>query len=103
MPQRAGRMARPWVLAAAALPETYFTVWANLFGHGRLAPGETVLIHGGTSGIGVTAIHLAKAFGASAETLEHADDLPRLLTEAASRKEPTLIEIDEDMYVSQRG
>lgn len=49
---------------AAALPETYFTVWANLFGHGRLAAGETVLIHGGTSGIGVTAIQLAKAFGA---------------------------------------
>jgi NADPH2:quinone reductase len=49
---------------AAALPETYFTVWANLFGHGRLAAGETVLVHGGTSGIGVTAIQLAVAFGA---------------------------------------
>ncbi|MFM2150188.1 MAG: hypothetical protein RLZZ187_2494 [Pseudomonadota bacterium] len=60
----------PWpqgfdALRAAALPETYFTVWANLFGHGRLQPGETVLIHGGTSGIGVTAIQLAKAFGAT--------------------------------------
>jgi NADPH2:quinone reductase len=59
----------PWpagydALHAAALPETYFTVWANLFGHGRLAAGETVLVHGGTSGIGVTAIQLAKAFGA---------------------------------------
>jgi NADPH2:quinone reductase len=59
----------PWpagydALRAAALPETYFTVWANLFGHGRLAEGETVLVHGGTSGIGVTAIQLAKAFGA---------------------------------------
>jgi NADPH2:quinone reductase len=59
----------PWpkgydALRAAALPETYFTVWANLFGHGRLAPGETVLVHGGTSGIGVTAIQLAKEFGA---------------------------------------
>jgi NADPH2:quinone reductase len=50
---------------AAALPETYFTVWANLFGHGRLAAGETVLVHGGTSGIGVTAIQLAKALGAT--------------------------------------
>ena len=49
---------------AAALPETFFTVWANLFGHGRFAPGESVLIHGGTSGIGTTAIQLAKAFGA---------------------------------------
>ncbi len=50
---------------AAALPETYFTVWANLFGHGRMEAGETVLVHGGTSGIGVTAIQLAKAFGAT--------------------------------------
>jgi NADPH2:quinone reductase len=50
---------------AAALPETYFTVWANLFGHGRLVAGETALVHGGTSGIGVTAIRLAKAFGAT--------------------------------------
>ena len=60
----------PWpkgfdAIRAAALPETFFTVWANLFGHGRLAAGETVLIHGGTSGIGVTAIQLAKAFGAT--------------------------------------
>jgi len=49
---------------AAALPETFFTVWANLFGHGKLASGETVLIHGGSSGIGTTAIQLARAFGA---------------------------------------
>jgi NADPH2:quinone reductase len=60
----------PWpkgydALRAAALPETYFTVFANLFGHGRLGGGESVLIHGGTSGIGVTAIQLAKAFGAT--------------------------------------
>jgi len=51
-------------IQAAAVPENLFTVWANLFGHGRLAAGETVLVHGGTSGIGVTAIKLAKAFGA---------------------------------------
>src|SRR5271168_4411300 len=60
----------PWptgydAIRAAALPETFFTVWANLFMHGRLARGESALIHGGTSGIGVTAIHLAKEFGAS--------------------------------------
>ena len=48
---------------AAALPETYFTVWANLFELGRLQPGERALIHGGTSGIGVTAIQLAHEFG----------------------------------------
>lgn len=51
---------------AAAIPETYFTVWANLFGHGRLQAGERVLIHGGSSGIGTTAIQLAAAFGATA-------------------------------------
>lgn len=49
---------------AAALPETYFTVWTNVFGGGALKAGETFLVHGGTSGIGSTAIMLAKAFGA---------------------------------------
>jgi NADPH2:quinone reductase len=49
---------------AAAIPETYFTVWTNVFDRGRLQSGETFLVHGGTSGIGVTAIQLAKAFGA---------------------------------------
>ena len=49
---------------AAAIPETFFTVWTNLFDRGRLQPGERVLIHGGTSGIGTTAIQLARAFGA---------------------------------------
>ncbi|MCB5306616.1 NAD(P)H-quinone oxidoreductase [Yersinia massiliensis] len=51
-------------IEAAALPETFFTVWTNLFQRGRFTPGETVLIHGGTSGIGTTAIMLSKAFGA---------------------------------------
>lgn len=48
---------------AAAVPETFFTVWSNLFERGRFVAGETVLIHGGASGIGTTAIQLAKAFG----------------------------------------
>ncbi|NNM61617.1 MAG: NAD(P)H-quinone oxidoreductase [Steroidobacteraceae bacterium] len=52
------------VLEAAALPETYFTVWTNLFERGGCKAGDTVLIHGGTSGIGTTAIQLAVAFGA---------------------------------------
>jgi len=52
------------MLEAAAIPETYFTVWDNLFTRGRLAKGETVLIHGGSSGIGTTAIQLAHAIGA---------------------------------------
>ena len=51
---------------AASLPETFFTVWRNLFEFGRLRAGETALVHGGTSGIGVTAIQLAVAFGARA-------------------------------------
>ncbi|MEC9462586.1 MAG: NAD(P)H-quinone oxidoreductase, partial [Pseudomonadota bacterium] len=53
---------------AAALPETFFTVWANLFQMAGLTEGETVLIHGGSSGIGTTAIQLAKAFGAKVFT-----------------------------------
>ena len=53
---------------AAALPETFFTVWSNLFDRAGLRAGETVLIHGGSSGIGTTAIQLAKAFGATVFT-----------------------------------
>jgi NADPH:quinone reductase len=49
---------------AAALPETFFTVWTNVFDRGRLKSGETFLVHGGSSGIGTTAIQLASAFGA---------------------------------------
>ncbi len=48
---------------AATLPETYFTVWSNVFDRARLAPGETLLVQGGTSGIGVAAIQLAAALG----------------------------------------
>jgi putative PIG3 family NAD(P)H quinone oxidoreductase len=52
-----------WV-QAAALPENFFTVWSNVFDRGRLRPGETFLVHGGTSGIGTCAIQLAAAHGA---------------------------------------
>src|ERR1700726_3813965 len=52
------------VIEAAAIPETFFTVWYNVFERARLTAGETALIHGGASGIGTTAIQLAKAFGA---------------------------------------
>ncbi|WP_338629030.1 NAD(P)H-quinone oxidoreductase [Yersinia intermedia] len=51
-------------IEASALPETFFTVWTNLFQRGHFSAGETVLIHGGSSGIGTTAILLSKAFGA---------------------------------------
>jgi NADPH2:quinone reductase len=70
------------MLHAAALPETYFTVWHNLFERGQLKAGESVLIHGGASGIGTTAIQLAKAFGAKVFTTvrnaQKADAVSRL-------------------------
>ncbi|MEX0752944.1 MAG: NAD(P)H-quinone oxidoreductase [Xanthobacteraceae bacterium] len=53
------------LVEAAAVPETFFTVWHNVFERGALRSGETLLVHGGTSGIGTTAIQLAKAFGAN--------------------------------------
>jgi NADPH2:quinone reductase len=60
--------------AAAGLPETYFTVWTNVFQRGGLKAGETLLVHGGTSGIGSTAIMLAKAFGAAVVATAGSDD-----------------------------
>ena len=62
------------MLKAAALPENYFTVWHNLFERGQLKAGESVLIHGGASGIGTTAIQLAKAFGATVFTTVRNED-----------------------------
>jgi NADPH:quinone reductase len=55
-------------LEAASLPENYFTVWNNVYDRVHLAPGESLLVHGGSSGIGLTAIQLAKAFGSTAYT-----------------------------------
>jgi NADPH2:quinone reductase len=74
-----GPQCLPWpsgydAVHAAALPETYFTVWANLFQGGRLAAGECALIHGGSSGIGVTAIQLAREFGATVYVTAGSDD-----------------------------
>jgi NADPH2:quinone reductase len=60
--------------AAACLPETFFTVWTSLFDRGQLRKGETVLIHGGASGIGTTAIQVAKAFGAKVVVTAGSDD-----------------------------
>lgn len=56
------------LLTAAAIPENYFTVWTNVFDRARLAQGEKFLVHGGSSGIGLTAIQLARAFGAEVWT-----------------------------------
>lgn len=61
-------------IAAASLPETFFTVWSNVFDRGRLRAGETLLIQGGTSGIGVTAIQMAKALGARVIATAGSDD-----------------------------
>jgi NADPH2:quinone reductase len=61
-------------LEAASLPENFFTVWNNVFDRGGLKAGETVLIHGGSSGIGLTAIQLAKRFGATVITTVGGDD-----------------------------
>ncbi len=61
-------------IAAASLPETFFTVWSNVFDRARLQAGETLLIQGGTSGIGVTAIQMAKALGARVIATAGSDD-----------------------------
>ncbi len=71
--------ALPWpsgydAVRAAALPENFFTVWANVFIHGRLVAGESLLVHGGTSGIGITALQLAKAFGATVYATAGSDE-----------------------------
>jgi NADPH:quinone reductase len=74
-------------IEAAAIPETFFTVWHNVFDRGRLESGETLLVHGGTSGIGTTAIQLAKAFGArvitTAGTAEKCDACRKLGADVA--------------------
>ena len=61
-------------IEAASLPETFFTVWSNVFDRAKLQPGETLLIQGGTSGIGVTAIQMAKAAGAVVIATAGSDD-----------------------------
>ena len=65
------------MIEAAAIPETFFTVWTNLFDRGRCQAGDTVLIHGGTSGIGTTAIQLAAAWGARVFATAGSDDKAR--------------------------
>ena len=69
------------MVEAAAVPETFFTVWTNAFERGALKRGETLLIHGGSSGIGTTAIQLAKAFGATVFTTAGSDDKCRACEE----------------------
>ena len=66
---------------AAGIPETFFTVWTNVFQRGKLKGGESILIHGGTSGIGTTAIQLARAFGARVLTTAGSDEKCAAATE----------------------
>jgi putative PIG3 family NAD(P)H quinone oxidoreductase len=72
--------------AAAALPETYFTVWTNVFERGRLAAGEWLLVHGGSSGIGTTAIQLAAARGAIVIATAGSDDKCRAIERLGARR-----------------
>jgi NADPH2:quinone reductase len=79
------------MLQAAALPETYFTVWANVVERGRLARGETILIHGGSSGIGITAIQVARAQGARV-----------LCTVGSAGKAEACVEVGADAAIDYR-
>jgi len=74
------------LIAAAAIPETFFTVWTNVFDRGRLQPGETALFHGGTSGIGTTAIQLASARGAIVFATAGSDDKVRACEALGARR-----------------
>lgn len=66
---------------AAALPETYFTVWSNVFDRGQLQVGESLLVHGGASGIGTTAIQMAKALGAKVFATVSSDEKVKVCSE----------------------
>ena len=74
------------MLEAAGLPETYFTVWTNVFQRGGLKSGETLLIHGGSSGIGTTAIQLAREFGARVFTTVGNDEKAKICSELGAER-----------------
>ena len=73
-------------IEAATLPETYFTVWSNVFDRARLAPGETLLVQGGTSGIGVAAIQLAAALGHTVYATAGTDEKARACEALGARR-----------------
>ncbi|MCF6214583.1 MAG: NAD(P)H-quinone oxidoreductase [Emcibacter sp.] len=79
------------MIEAAGLPETFFTVWSNVFDRGGLKEGETFMVHGGTSGIGTTAIQLAKAFGATVIT-----------TSGTNRKTDFCTELGADLSINYK-
>ncbi len=74
------------MIEAASLPETFFTVWSNVFDRGRLKPGETLLVHGGSSGIGVTAIQMAKAMGSTVYVTAGSDEKCHFCEKIGARK-----------------
>jgi putative PIG3 family NAD(P)H quinone oxidoreductase len=92
---------------AAAIPETFFTVWTNVFDRGRLSSGESLLVHGGSSGIGTTAIQLAKAFGSTVYVTAGSDEKCQACTELGAdaainyRKEDFVERISE--LTNERG
>jgi len=73
-------------IEAAGLPETYFTVWSNVFDRGALAEGETLLVHGGASGIGTTAIQIARAMGNTVYATVGSDDRARAVERLGAAK-----------------
>ena len=74
------------MVEAGAVPETYFTVWTNVFDRGRLTAGESFLVHGGSSGIGTTAIQLAHAFGAAVFATVGGPDKQRACVELGAKR-----------------
>jgi NADPH2:quinone reductase len=74
------------LIEAASLPETFFTVWSNVFDRGGLAPGETLLVQGGASGIGVTAIQLAAALGHAVYATAGSDERARACEALGARR-----------------
>ena len=74
------------LIQAASLPESYFTVWSNVFEFGRLAPGQSFLVHGGSSGIGVAAIQLASALGHTVYATAGSDDKCRFCEGLGARR-----------------
>ena len=71
---------------AASLPETFYTVWSNVFDRGKLQPGESLLVHGGSSGIGVTAIQIAKALGSAVYVTAGSDNKCRFCEQLGATK-----------------
>lgn len=86
---------------AAGIPETFFTVWANLFQIGHLKAGERFLVHGGTSGIGTTAIQLARAFGATVFATAGSEEKCRICVELGAERAINYKELDFAQEFSQ--